>query len=668
MLGAITRHLKRLNKDKRGVSNVLVVMLSLILITVIVANVVLWNYQMNQLDIERMHESISITNASRITRSRWFTAQNEFSIVKGSNISGSYTNTKAIDGFYESFSDELLLIDNEDFVDQQSNVDGSSDIGAHSNFDALKNRDDNYDILTEVDSGGTPFPITFRAVGTKASGGTTPVSVSLPTGVQVNDLLILVATTIAGGSVSITAAGGLTWTAIPGTPVDVTGGEKLYAWWARYVSGGTAPSVQASTDHVCAGIAAYYNVITSGNPIEVFQTGNETTSDASFEFVTTISTQGPGRMVVVICSSGADSNQAQFSAWANAQLSGVTERADYMTNSGGGGGFGLADGMKSTAGAVGTWTATLATATPKAYVTFALKPQPAPNYELDLEAQWINVDYDEENEYFLCIKTGTLDNESLKVDVWNGNSWITVISSLSANTWNNVSVSPYLTSSTFTIRFKAANETDDTTQSSWQIDCVLLRTCCYTYRLEISNLFKIDLSTYPLSHVYGVEILVRYNVSVAVERWFIKAYDWSSRSFIGIGFNNTEGDHPVANEWNDYAISINENWTRYIRDDGTIQIMFCDEGTSENQTLVQIDFIGVRVILNGLILEIKNSGATTAHIVSIWVINATHHMRNDADFFINSGEKATYIRVDISQPAGNFTVKIVTERGNIDTF
>jgi hypothetical protein len=36
---------------------------------------------MNQLDIERMHESIKITNANRITRSAWFTAQNEFSIT-----------------------------------------------------------------------------------------------------------------------------------------------------------------------------------------------------------------------------------------------------------------------------------------------------------------------------------------------------------------------------------------------------------------------------------------------------------------------------------------------------------------------------------------------------------------------------------------------------------
>jgi hypothetical protein len=202
-----------------------------------------------------------------------------------------------------------------------------------------------------------------------------------------------------------------------------------------------------------------------------------------------------------------------------------------------------------------------------------------------------------------------------------------------------------------------------------KVDWIELKaTLSNIYRLEISNDFTIDLSTYPLDYVYGIEIMVRYNVSEAAERWFIKAYDWASESFSDESFNNTGGNMPASGEWNNYAVSINENWTRYIRGDGTMLIMFCDEGASENQTFLHLDFIGMRVILNGIRLDIKNGGATTAHIVSLWIINASHHLRYDADFFINSGENATYIRVDIAPPAGNFTVKIVTERGNIDTF
>lgn len=51
MLEAI---IKRLKHDRRGISNVIGVMLSLILVVVIVANVVLWSYQMNQFDWERI--------------------------------------------------------------------------------------------------------------------------------------------------------------------------------------------------------------------------------------------------------------------------------------------------------------------------------------------------------------------------------------------------------------------------------------------------------------------------------------------------------------------------------------------------------------------------------------------------------------------------------------
>ena len=56
----------RLKHDSRGISNVIVVMLSLVLIVVIAANVVLWSYQMNQFDWERTQEKIEIINSDHI--------------------------------------------------------------------------------------------------------------------------------------------------------------------------------------------------------------------------------------------------------------------------------------------------------------------------------------------------------------------------------------------------------------------------------------------------------------------------------------------------------------------------------------------------------------------------------------------------------------------------
>lgn len=96
-----------------------------------------------------------------------------------------------------------------------------------------------------------------------------------------------------------------------------------------------------------------------------------------------------------------------------------------------------------------------------------------PNYELDLEVQWTNVGYNKTDEY-LCIYAGMLGSENLKVDIWSGSSWITVISALQPNQWNNVSVSSYLNASTFTIRFEGSNENGDTNKDTWMIDVTLL--------------------------------------------------------------------------------------------------------------------------------------------------------------------------------------------------
>jgi hypothetical protein len=94
------------------------------------------------------------------------------------------------------------------------------------------------------------------------------------------------------------------------------------------------------------------------------------------------------------------------------------------------------------------------------------------NYELDLEVQWTNADFDEANEE-LCIYMGSSSGENLRVDVWNGSSW-DALTTLNVG-WNNATISSYLTSPTFTIRFIGETETGDTAQDYWTIDATLLR-------------------------------------------------------------------------------------------------------------------------------------------------------------------------------------------------
>jgi len=67
---------RRLKRDRRGISNIIVIALSLVIILAIVSNIVLWNYEMNQLDWEKMKENVIITNVENVTSGSQFTFEN----------------------------------------------------------------------------------------------------------------------------------------------------------------------------------------------------------------------------------------------------------------------------------------------------------------------------------------------------------------------------------------------------------------------------------------------------------------------------------------------------------------------------------------------------------------------------------------------------------------
>jgi len=93
----------RLKRDRRGASNVIVIVLGLVIIVAIVSNIVLWSYEMNQLDWEKMKEDMDITNVERVSRSSWLVAQSEYTVNIGSRTSGTYTDTQTINDQSESF-------------------------------------------------------------------------------------------------------------------------------------------------------------------------------------------------------------------------------------------------------------------------------------------------------------------------------------------------------------------------------------------------------------------------------------------------------------------------------------------------------------------------------------------------------------------------------------
>ena len=97
----------------------------------------------------------------------------------------------------------------------------------------------------------------------------------------------------------------------------------------------------------------------------------------------------------------------------------------------------------------------------------------ATNYALNLQEQWTNVNATNLRQD-LCIKTGTLASESLLVQILHGGNWLNLMT-LVPNNFNNVSLAPYIDSTTLTIRFVDGNNSTDPIQDSWNIDAVYLQ-------------------------------------------------------------------------------------------------------------------------------------------------------------------------------------------------
>jgi hypothetical protein len=218
----------------------------------------------------------------------------------------------------------------------------------------------------------------YRSTGAKTAS-TTSAAVAEPTGVATGDLEILVTSTISGGSNSIADNGGSAWTAMTGSPVDAGDGEALYVWWRIRQVGDSDPVISLTSDHFCAARIAYTEgTFDATTPFEIETTGTEITSDTSFSWSPGTTTAGTNRVVLCIATSGFDSNTSQVKIMSNSSLTSRALRVNYETSSGGGGGFGATEGARSTAGGVGTFACTYAKASPKAYMSFAIRPIQTP--------------------------------------------------------------------------------------------------------------------------------------------------------------------------------------------------------------------------------------------------------------------------------------------------
>jgi len=805
--------MRRLRRDKRGVSNVVVVMLSLVLIVIIVGNVILWSYQMSQLDLERMQETVSIADVTRVTRSSWFTAQSEFAIAVGSRLSGTYVDTKNIDSYHETFGEERTQVFNPSnyaLAGFTQYVSGSisnlnSNDGAYMNFLSYPNYELRYqeDLATsstvstvyqdkvsiaftpqmtadfamvamaEVQGSSTNYQAKVRltvnsttyqelAYGVKDTTDWYPFSalkrLTLSGGAS-NVIKIQFCITNAGGTAYVRNARLLVFSLqsayAESEGLSTTG---LTSWQDKVTLAFTPPT---NGDYLIVATANYRGSATNRD-IRVRLIQDNVTVDAeilgrpgsgttenyyTFGVMRKVSlNSAPHNFTIQYCSSGnpgiAGINYAHIVAISMNQFDSYsyvedeTESAppaintwyDKITNNytASGGDYLLMGSISyksgSTTDSVGldfqtestsrqsllvehndatsydsTFFMTMRTLTAgnktdkirymgestnarvkNARLVSCKLPAATQTVEVEFSGSsstdsWTQLDWTVDSSFTTTAVTATfqLYNSQSGQYPTSGDGYMTDVIGTTDVTKNQTITSDptaYRDSNgNWKIRIKGVKAT--TAQFELKTDWVEYRiTTSDIYRLDINNSFTIDVSTYPLDYVHGFEILVRYNVTANAEKRFLKAFNWNTANFSDTGFNNTGGNQPLLNDWNDYAINVTDNWRDYVKDDGTLLVEFLDEGLNSTRSLAEIDFFGVRAVTDGTILQLKNSGPSTTHIVALWMINSTNHQRYDANLFINSGEEVSFLRVDISLPQGELIVKIATERGNLAVF
>lgn len=614
--------IKRLKRDKRGISNVIVVMLSLILVIVIVANVVLWSYQMNQFDWERMQENLEIVGVARVTNSSWFVAQSEYTVNTGSHISGTFMDTQSMGDQYESFTEVLNWWNVNYSYRRQITITNN---------------------LASTLSSGYSTLLTMDTAALVSSGK------MLSNG---NDLRIVCwngssLVEIDRHLVDMNTSSTQVWFK---TQADVPASGSDNNYYVYYDNLG-AVSPPANKSNVYLWFDDFNRVSNPDITIEASysaKTGGGTWSIETSKLKNVGAAGDPNKLIITALGN-VDTDidmlvKINVTSFVGGDLSrmGLSCCMDTDPSRGSGycalfyddrGSLDLLNDLRSW-GTRGTYSWSLNT---WYYMRFRVID---PVSKLGKVKVW---------------QVGTTEPDTWTVDGNFGGG--------TARSHGEVGFGGSRTSDTtyfddILIRYIADLEPSASLgMEESQSDS----------RLDIDGAFVIDLSTYPLTYIQTGEMQIRYRSSDASERWYLKAYNWSSSTYSDSGFNSTAGHMPTK-EWDYYAVNFTDRWSSYLHGDGTVYIKIVDEGADSNQTIIDIDFLAVRVVINGMKFTFQNKGSSTSHLVSLWVNNSTDHRRYDVNIFINSADTESYIRSDISLPNKPYTVKVVTERGNTAVF
>lgn len=214
-----------------------------------------------------------------------------------------------------------------------------------------------------------PYKVGESSVGES----TASLSINWPTH-QTNDVGILV---IRSSNEAIATPTGCTLIAM-GTGVGTAaavGSIRVGIFWIRASSAAMAAiAVADSGNNTHAKMYVYRGCITTGSPVEgVSARASNGTASTAISIANASSTAGTLRTAICVVANNRDSIAAtNYSGWANTSLTDVVEIDEDGSSQGNGGSIAIAEGKRATSGAIGTFTATMATSQIYEGFSFAL--------------------------------------------------------------------------------------------------------------------------------------------------------------------------------------------------------------------------------------------------------------------------------------------------------
>jgi hypothetical protein len=183
--------------------------------------------------------------------------------------------------------------------------------------------------------------------------------------------------------------------------------------------------------------------------------------------------------------------------------------------------------------------------------------------------------------------------EDLQVDVWYGGSWQNLFTNLTSG-WNNASISSYLDSSNFTIRFQGTVESGDSNKNTWDIDVALLHLWTdsdrYTAEVEFTGTSNLEVWTELIWRVDSSWDIGDVSVTIQIYDYQLGVYATSGGGYLSYISDSSPGTDELKTQ------TITMNSTNFRNSTSHWRVKIKGEATTPAAFQVNIDWIDLRSI------------------------------------------------------------------------